>query len=142
VTTRLENWGGWTHNDYNDLFGIIPITPDYQYTVHPDGSCDRDLAQRADDCRFCNRNHVRVLHGNSSYLVGDAHHDFTVWCGGPESGFGRRGEFNGYTPLVGARVTSIHITGGEATVRVDTDRGAGTVRFFDADGWRLLVDVA
>lgn len=83
VTHRLESWGGWTHNDYNDLFGVIPITPDYQYTVHPGGGCDRDLAQRADDCRFCNRNHVRVLYGNSSYLVGDAHHDSTVWCGGP-----------------------------------------------------------
>ncbi len=83
VTSRLEHWGGWTHNDYKDLFGIIPITPDYQYTVHPNATCSRDLAQRADDCRFCNRNHVRVLYGDSSELVGDAHHDFTVWCGGP-----------------------------------------------------------
>jgi len=54
-----------------------------QWTTHLNGSCTQDLQQQADGCPFCNRRHVRIMYADSTYLVGDAHYDDTVWCGGP-----------------------------------------------------------
>lgn len=73
VTNLLENWAGLTINDYNY------VTVDHQDTKHVNGSCSRDLAQRANDCIACNRDHIRVMFANSTYLVGDAHHDVNTF---------------------------------------------------------------
>jgi hypothetical protein len=57
-----------------------------------------------------------------------------------ETGFGRRGEFAGYAPLATAKVTRIKVQGKLASVQVATDRGPGSLRFLNLDGyWRMLV---
>lgn len=57
-----------------------------------------------------------------------------------ETGFGKRGEFTGYAPMVGARVTGTSVRGDLASVRIATSRGAGSLQFLRLAGrWRLLV---
>lgn len=75
VARGLGRYGDWTSDDYKNFFG-----PDYQ-AVREIGGCFRDDRHRADDCEFCNRNHIRLFataRRKTVYTVGDAHHDLTV----------------------------------------------------------------
>lgn len=80
VANVFSNRIGWTHDDYQSPYGA-----DNQYVIrYPGHYCQRDAAQRADDCAICNRNHVRLFpsyitgYGSPYHVVGDVHHDENV----------------------------------------------------------------
>lgn len=103
----------WTHNDYDSPFG-----PDYQYVIrYPGHYCQRDQAQRADDCAICNRDHIRFFptyitgYGSPFHVVGDAHHDENVVSTGCLHGIIPVGhissDFNGPRNLVVRKWTAL-----------------------------------